>query len=113
MESPLNTLQERLQQLIDQYAADKIEIDGLKKRCAQLSEENIQLLRQVDEYSKLYSDANGKLQAMALEYETLKRRNEEIQTLLSGVESFADDAIKKIDDIIPKLSIPEQMDAID
>ncbi|HRX76171.1 MAG: hypothetical protein PHU99_03310 [Candidatus Cloacimonetes bacterium] len=103
MESPIMNLQERLQKLIDQYTADKKEMDELKKQCAQLGEENMQLFAQVEEYSKLCSDSDASLKALQQEHETLKTQHEALQKMLFGIESFADDAIKKIDNIFPLL----------
>ncbi|MCK9185784.1 MAG: coiled-coil domain-containing protein 22 [Candidatus Cloacimonetes bacterium] len=103
MESPILNLQERLQKLIDQYTADKKVMEELKKQVAQLSEENMQLFAQVEEYSKLSGDADANLKALQKDYDALKAKNEEFEKMLFGIESFADDAIKKIDNIFPLL----------
>ncbi len=107
MESPIISLQARLQKLIDQYTKDKKELEELKKNNAQLSDENSQLLAQIEDYSKLYTDADTALKALQAEYDVLKIQQDEMQKMLYGVESFADDAIKKIDDIFPKLEESE------
>lgn len=103
MESPILNLQERLQKLIDQYTADKKVMEELKKQCALLSEENMQLFAQVEEYAKLSSDSDESLKSLQEEYKTLQAKHEELQKMLFGIESFADDAIKKIDNIFPLL----------
>ncbi len=96
-------LQQRLQKLIDQYTKDKKELDELKRSFAQLNEENTQLLAQVEDYSKLYTETDNALSALKIEHEKLKAQQDEMQKMLMGIESFADDAIKTIDDIFPKL----------
>jgi chromosome segregation ATPase len=108
MESPILNLQERLQKLIDQYTADKKVMEELKKQCAQLSEENMQLFAQVEEYAKLSSDSDAQLKALQDEHTALKAQQEELQNMLFGIENFADDAIKKIDNIFPLLEDGEK-----
>nr|MDK2851115.1 cell division protein ZapB [Candidatus Cloacimonadota bacterium] len=103
MESQMLNLQQRLQKLIDQYTKDKKELDELKRSYAQLSDENKQLLAQIEDYSKLYTETDNALSALKKEYESLKVQHEEMQKMLMGIENFADDAIKTIDDIFPKL----------
>ncbi len=103
MESPILNLQERLQKLIDQYTADKKLMEELKTQCAQLSEENMQLFSQIEDYAKLCSDSDGSLKALQQEHKDLQAKFDEQQKMLFGIESFADDAIKKIDDIFPLL----------
>jgi len=87
MESPIVNLQQRLQKLIDQYTKDKKELDELKQKYAQLSEENVQLLSQIEDYSKLATDTDNTLQALQAEHESLKAKYEEIEKMLYGVES--------------------------
>ncbi|MDI3503243.1 MAG: cell division protein ZapB [Candidatus Cloacimonadota bacterium] len=107
MESPIVNLQERLQKLIDQYAKNKKELDELQQKYAQLTDENVQLLSQIEDYSKLASDTETALKELQTKYNNLKAKYDEIEKMLFGVESFADDAIKKIDDIFPKIGESE------
>lgn len=107
MESPILNLQERLQKLIDQYTADKKAMDELKAQYAQLREENVQLMSQIEDYSKLLSDTESNLSILKTDHDKLKNAHNEMQNMLFGIESFADDAIKKIDDIFPKLEESE------
>lgn len=108
MQSPIMNLQERLQKLIDQYTADKKEMDELKKQYAQLSEENMQLFTQIEEYAKLCSDSDNSLKSLEEEHKSLQAKHDELQKMLFGIESFADDAIKKIDNIFPLLEDGEK-----
>lgn len=103
MESPIVNLQDRLQKLIDQYTADKKEMEALRKQCTQLTEENMQLFTQIEEYSKLSGDTETALKELQQEYNALQTKYNELQGLFSGIETFADDAIKKIDNIFPLL----------
>jgi predicted nucleic acid-binding Zn-ribbon protein len=107
MESPILNLQERLQKLIDQYTADKKAMDELKIQYARLREENVQLMSQIEDYSKLLSDTEGNLKNLQIEHDKLQGAHNDMQNMLFGIESFADDAIKKIDGIFPKLEDSE------
>lgn len=107
MESPIVNLQERLQKLIDQYSADKKTIEELKKQNAQLREENVQLMSQIGDYTKQLEESQGSLKSMQSKYKELETTHSEMQNMLYGIESFADDAIKKIDNIFPKLEESE------
>ncbi|MCB5253004.1 MAG: hypothetical protein RBR69_01820 [Candidatus Cloacimonadaceae bacterium] len=107
MESPIVNLQQRLQKLIDQYTVNKNELDELKKSYAQLREENTQLLSQIEDYSNLATDTDESLKKLQAEHQSLKIKYDEMEKMLFGVESFADDAIRKIDDIFPKLGDSE------
>jgi len=107
MESPIQNLQQRLQKLIDQYTKDKKELEELKHSYAQLADENTQLLAQIEDYSKLYTETDNALQTLKVEHDTLVNQQDEMQKMLFGIESFADDAIKKIDGIFPKLEESE------
>lgn len=101
MESPIVNLQDRLQKLIDQYTADKKEMEELKKQCAQLTEENMQLFTQIEDYAKLCGETETNLKALQTEHDALKQTHNDMQNMLFGIETFADDAIKKIDNIFP------------
>ncbi|MCB5259473.1 MAG: hypothetical protein PHY41_01420 [Candidatus Cloacimonetes bacterium] len=107
MESPIVNLQERLQKLIDQYTADKKAMEELKKQHAQLREENVQLMAQIEDYTKLLSETDKSFKELQAEHKELKEKQNEMQSMLFGIENFADDAIKKIDDIFPKLEQSE------
>ena len=101
MESPIVNLQEKIQKLIDQYTADKKVIAELNQQCAQLTEENMQLMTQIDDYAKQNGESDNAFKELQQEHDKLKAKYAELQSVLTGVESFADDAIKKIDDIFP------------
>ncbi|HQB97719.1 MAG: hypothetical protein PHQ41_07155 [Candidatus Cloacimonetes bacterium] len=108
MESPILNLQERLQKLIDQYTADKKAMEELTRQYAQLKDENLQLMSQIEDYAKLLQETEAGYKNLKSEYEQLQNTHKEMQNMLFGIESFADDAIKKIDDIFPKLEESEQ-----
>jgi len=107
MESPILNLQERLQKLIDQYTADKKAMEELKLQYAQLRDENLQLMTQIEDYSKLLQETEAGFKSLKTEHEQLQNTHKEMQNMLFGIENFADDAIKKIDDIFPKLEESE------
>ncbi|MCK9556662.1 MAG: hypothetical protein PHO85_04500 [Candidatus Cloacimonetes bacterium] len=107
MESPIVNLQERLQKLIDQYSADKKTMEELKKQYAQLREENVQLMSQIEDYAKQLGESESSLKSLQIEHKELENKHKEMQNMLFGIESFADDAIKKIDNIFPKLQESE------
>lgn len=107
MESPIVNLQQRLQKLIDQYTVNKKELDELKQSYTELTDENKQLLSQIEDYSCLLNETDGSLKNLQEEHLSLKIKYDEMEKMLFGVESFADDAIKKIDDIFPKIGDSE------
>jgi chromosome segregation ATPase len=107
MESPIVNLQDKIQKLIDQYTADKKIIAELKQQCDQLTEENVQLMTQIDEYAKQNGESSDAYKALQQEHASLKHKYDELQSVLTGVESFADDAIRKIDNIFPLIEDKE------
>ena len=107
MESPIVNLQQRLQKLIDQYTVNKKELDELKISYTQIRDENAQLLSQIEDYVNLVTDTDNSLKTLQGEHHSLKSKYDEMEKMLFGVESFADEAIKKIDDIFPKIGDSE------
>ena len=103
MENPVMNLQQRLQKLLDQYAADKIEIEELKKENTELKNANMQLMTQLEEYGKLRLQDDENYKAVTAERDELKKQHQELEQMLLGIESIADDAIGKIDDLFPML----------
>ncbi|HHV36263.1 MAG TPA: hypothetical protein GXX77_00285 [Candidatus Cloacimonetes bacterium] len=103
MENPVMNLQQRLQKLLDQYAADKIEIEELKKENTELKNANMQLMTQLEEYGKLRLQDDENYKAVIAERDELKKQHQELEQMLMGIESIADDAIGKIDDLFPML----------
>jgi len=101
MENHVVNLQDKIQKLIDQYTLDKKKLAELEKLNNELTEENLQLMQQLEDYSKLTTDTDSKCQALQTEIDTLKARNQELENLLGDFDSFAGDAIKKIDEFIP------------
>lgn len=103
MQNPILNLQDRLQKLIEQYNKDKAELDELKEQNARLTEENQQLFVQMEEYAKLVNDSDAGMKSLAEEHEALKQKYTELEQMINGIESFANDAISTIDNIIPLL----------
>lgn len=103
MNNPVMNLQERLQKLLDQYAADKIEIEKLKKDNSGLKDENMQLMAQLEEYGKHQLQNDEDYKALVAERDELKRQHQELEKMLLGIEGIADDALGRIDDLFPLL----------
>lgn len=103
MENPIMNLQQRLQKLLDQYAADKIEIEELKKENTELKNANMQLMTQLEEYGKLRLQDDENYKAIIAERDELKKQHQQLEQMLLGIEEIADDAIGKIDDLFPML----------
>lgn len=101
MQNPILNLQDRLQKLIEQYNKDKAELDELREQNARLTEENQQLFVQMEEYAKLVNDSDAGMKSLAEEHEALKSKHQELEKMLTGIESFATAAISTIDTIIP------------
>ncbi len=101
MESHVVNLQDKIQKLIDQYTLDKKKLEDLEAQNKQLTEENFQLFSQIEESSLTSSEQAEKLKVLQNEFNTLESRYNELQKMLSGFESIAEGAIKKIDSIFP------------
>jgi chromosome segregation ATPase len=101
MESHVVNLTDKIQKLIDQYTLDKKKIEELEAQNAQLTEENFQLFSQIEESSQISANQTDQLNALQNEFNALEARYNDLQRMLSGFESMAEGAIKKIDSIFP------------
>jgi len=101
MESHVVNLTDKIQKLIDQYTLDKKKIEELETQNAQLTEENFQLFSQIEESSQISANQTDQLNALQNEFNALEARYNDLQRMLSGFESMAEGAIKKIDSIFP------------
>lgn len=101
MESHVVNLTDKIQKLIDQYTLDKKKIEELEAQNAQLTEENFQLFSQIEESSQISANQTEQLNALQNEFNALEARYNDLQRMLSGFESMAEGAIKKIDSIFP------------
>jgi len=101
MENHVLNLSDKIQKLIDQYTLDKKKIEELETQNAQLTEENFQLFSQIEESSQLSSTQAETLSALQNEFNALEARYNDLQKMLTGFESMAEGAIRKIDSIFP------------
>ncbi len=101
MESHVVNLTDKIQKLIDQYTLDKKKIEELETQNAQLTEENFQLFSQIEESSQISANQTDQLNALQNEFNALEAKYNDLQKMLSGFESMAEGAIKKIDSIFP------------
>jgi chromosome segregation ATPase len=101
MESHVVNLTDKIQKLIDQYTLDKKKIEELETQNAQLTEENFQLFSQIEESSQISATQTDQLNALQNEFNALEAKYNDLQKMLSGFESMAEGAIKKIDSIFP------------
>ncbi len=101
MESHVVNLTDKIQKLIDQYTLDKKKIEELETQNAQLTEENFQLFSQIEENSQISANQTDQLNALQNEFNALEAKYNDLQKMLSGFESMAEGAIKKIDSIFP------------
>ncbi|HNQ39817.1 MAG: hypothetical protein M0R67_00110 [Candidatus Cloacimonas sp.] len=97
MESNVTNLQDKIQKLIDQYTLATKKVEELEEKNQQLTEENSQLIAQIQTSGKTTGEQEKKYKALQEEYNTLDNRYKELQKILAGLESVAESAIKKID----------------
>ena len=97
MESNITNLQDKIQKLIDQYTLATKKVEELEEKNQQLTEENSQLIAQIQTSGKTTGEQEKKYKALQEEYNTLDNRYKELQKILAGLESVAESAIKKID----------------
>ena len=97
MESNVINLQDKIQKLIDQYTLATKKVEELEEKNQQLTEENSQLIAQIQTSGKTTGEQEKKYKALQEEYNTLDNRYKELQKILAGLESVAESAIKKID----------------
>ncbi|MDD4310481.1 MAG: hypothetical protein PHO32_08885 [Candidatus Cloacimonetes bacterium] len=107
MESPAINLQDKIQKLIDQYTTAKQKLETLEGQIVQLTEENSQLISQIEASGNNSLEQDAKLKALQADYANLEAKYKELQDMFAGFEIIAEDAIKKIDDIFPLLNSEE------
>ena len=95
------SLQDKIQKLINQYTEDKKKLDRLEEENANLREENGQLMAQIENISSSKNSSSSRIKELENQLKTLESQYQELQETISGFESIANDAISKIDSIIP------------
>lgn len=103
MESNANSLQDKIQRLIDQYTQDKKKLTEMEEQNSILREENRQLMEQIESINSAESSSNLKIKELEHQVKTAEAKVQELQKTLSGFESIATDAIDRIDNFFPDL----------
>ncbi|PKN80452.1 MAG: hypothetical protein CVU48_02115 [Candidatus Cloacimonetes bacterium HGW-Cloacimonetes-1] len=118
MENRAVNLQDKIQILIDQYTKDKKKLADAEDYNNALTEENLQLIQQIDEINKLKSISDAKVLELDAQLRTLQSQHHELQkqhqdlqqlhqdlegTMMS-FEDLANDAILKIDSLVNPVS---------
>ncbi len=118
MENRAVNLQDKIQILIDQYTKDKKRLADAEDYNNALTEENLQLIQQIEEINKLKSIADAKvieldaslrtLQAqhhtLTNEHQELQKQHDNLQGTMMTFEDLANDAILKIDSLVNPVS---------
>ena len=107
MENHAVNLQDKIQILINQYTQDKKKLADAEDFNSALTEENLQLIQQVEEVNKLKSAADAKiaglennLRQLQQQHHELKQQHEALQGTMMSFEDIASDAILKIDSLV-------------
>ncbi|MDP2173714.1 MAG: hypothetical protein Q8M98_04905 [Candidatus Cloacimonadaceae bacterium] len=104
MENQAYSLQDKIQKLIDQYTLDKQKLAELDEKNNLLTEENMQLIKQIDGVNLSQAQIQERTQQLDTQLKSLESKYLELQKTLSGFELIATDAISKIDNIFPEFS---------
>lgn len=103
MDSNAMSLQERVQKLINEYTEMKAKLGKTEEQLAMLTEENKQLIKQIDEINRHQGNMQKENDDLLEELTTLEKKYQDLQQTMVGFESIATDAISKIDSIFPDL----------
>lgn len=103
MENYASNLQEKIQKLIDQYTNIKKKYDEAVEEINLLTEQNVQLIDQVEDQTKQGQSSAEKLAGLEAELENLKQENRELKQNLQSFESIANEALSKLDVIFPDI----------
>jgi len=103
MDSNAISLQERVQKLINEYTEMKAKLAKSQEHVATLTEENKQLIKQMDDINRNQGGLQKENQDLMEELTILEKKYQDLQQTMVGFESIATDAISKIDSIFPEL----------
>lgn len=101
MENHVVNLQDKIQKLIDQYTIDKKKLEDLDKLNNELTEENLQLMQQIEDYTKLAGDSDSKVKELESKLAEMQIQKQELESMLGAFDALATEAIKKIDEFVP------------
>lgn len=104
MDNNAFSLQDKIQKLIDQYTLDKQKLADVEEMNTLLTEENMQLIKQIDEMNATQAQNLERNQNLETQLKAMESKYNELQKTLNGFESIATDAISKIDSIFPEFS---------
>lgn len=101
MDTQAVQLHDKVQKLIEQYTQDKKRLSDLEKALDEKTKAYDELKalhnRQLSD-NQNYSNQNSKLLS---EIEQLKKKNQELENVVSSIEGFANDLNAQIDGLIP------------
>lgn len=103
MESNAISLQDKIQKLIDSYTQARKKLTALEEQNATLTEENMQLIKQIDGFNEAQSGSAAKIKELEDQLKALQKNYQELENTVSGIDKIATDAISKLDSIIPDL----------
>ncbi len=103
MDTMANSLQDKIQKLIDQYTQDKASLARLEEQNADLTEENRQLMAQIEGFDASQAGSATHIVELEQRIKDLETQNSELQKAIAGFESIASLALDKIDKAFPDL----------
>ncbi len=101
MENHVVNLQDKIQKLIDQYTLDRKRLAEMETLNNELTEENLQLMQQIEDSTKLATEADAKIQELEAKLNDLGQKSLDLESMLGAFDALATEAIKKIDEFVP------------
>lgn len=103
METKAINLQDKIQKLIDQYTSTKKKVEELEFKVLELTEENMQLISQIDSSNNSTANLSQTNQMLEAKVKELEAKLAEMQSSVQGFSTIANDAIAQIDSLFPDL----------
>jgi len=99
-------LQSKLHKLIEQYTMDKKRLTELEAELTEKTNELESLKANDSKYYDELQSALNQVKKLTMENETLIKKNLELEKVVSGFESFANELNTQIDSLLPIVEKP-------
>lgn len=106
MENSAFNLQDKIQKLIDQYTKDKKKLEELESMNAALTEENLQLIQQIEENNQLSQNSGNLVKELEEKLAATEKKYQDLKSMLDSFENLAGTAIEQIDALVEPITKP-------
>ncbi|MDZ4121044.1 MAG: hypothetical protein U1C33_01390, partial [Candidatus Cloacimonadaceae bacterium] len=100
MENHVVNLQDKIQKLIAQYTLDKKRLEEMEKLNNELTEENLQLMQQIEDFTKMNSEHEIKITDLQTKLGAAEVKTAELDSMLAAFDTLATEAIKQIEEFV-------------